>query len=157
MTSHADVGHGGGRQEGVEAGPRLERQVIALDPDAAARAGERGDGAPVVVSGPVGVGQRLAMAAPPGLAAVYVGGDHGRRVGGDHAGVGTAERAVEKARVVGHGLHRGQHGGVQTLGGEGLAQAVEAGLVLLRREGQGRLGAVVEAKEGGAVGHGTGS
>ena len=70
--------------------------------------------APVIVAPPVGVDHVLAMGPAPRLAAVDIGRDGDTAVLRHDAGIGPAERAIEKAGVIGDVVHRGEKHGAGT-------------------------------------------
>ena len=118
-----------GLQEGIELFGLHQRQVIRLAADDFAFTRDRQNRAPVVVALPVGVGDAVAMTAAPRL-----GGVDARRNGhafavGDDQTIGAAKGAVEKARVIGDRVHRGEDASVNAMHLHDLAQVRDAGVI----------------------------
>jgi hypothetical protein len=112
-----------GLQEGVEFLGTVHGKVVGLTPHSLARAGDRGHGAPEIVTGPVGVGDVVFDAAAPGLACVNAGADGDALGGGDDAGIGTAKGAVEEAGVISDVMHGGEDDRIELVEFHDVAEA----------------------------------
>ena len=134
-----------GLQEGIQLFRLQQRQVIRLAAHGLAGADDAGHHAPEIVALPVCVGDVVAMAAPPGLAGVNAGADRHAFGLCHHAGIGTPERAIEKARIIGHIVHRGQHHSVKAVQLHDVAQARQTVFIFVGAKGQHRFGAIVKA------------
>ena len=123
-------------EESVQLFGLHQRQVVGLAADDLVFAGHRQDRAPVIVALPVGIGDAVAMAAPPRLGGVNAGRDGHTFAAGDNQAIGAAERAVKKARVIGDGVHRGENAGVNAMHLHDLAQTLDAGIIFRGGKGQ---------------------
>jgi hypothetical protein len=96
---------------------KIERDMVELDADAA-RAG-RNEGfqrCEEIVPPPVGIDDVVAVAAPPGLAAINPGRDRGCVVLRQNEAELAAEIAIEKTGIVADALVGGENCGINVLG-----------------------------------------
>ena len=110
--------------------------MVRLAANHFAFASDRAHRTPVIVARPIGIGDVIAVAAPPRLARINPRTDRHRLRGGNDQAVRSPERAVKKARIVSDGMHRGEDTGVDPLHLHQLAQASQAGIIFFRRKGQ---------------------
>mmetsp|Transcript_22532 Transcript_22532/g.36517 ORF Transcript_22532/g.36517 Transcript_22532/m.36517 type:complete len:244 (-) Transcript_22532:1323-2054(-) len=104
--------HGGDRfQEVLHFGLLQQGQVVTFHADHRPLACDLAHGPPKIVPLPIGIGDVVTIAAPPGLTCVDARTDGHAGLVGHNAGIRTAKGAVKKAGVVGDVVHRGEDGG----------------------------------------------
>ena len=134
-----------GLQKAVQLFRPLQRQMVRLAADRAAGPRHTCHRPPEIVALPVGIGDVVAIAAPPRLACINARADGHAVAGRHHATVGPPETAIQKPRIIGDIVHRGQHDGIQPVQFQNVAQPLQARGVFFRRKRQDRLAAMVKA------------
>ena len=126
-----------------------DRDVIRLIANHLTRPRHGQDGTPIVVPLPIRVGDIVAITAPPGLRRINPCTESDSIGCGHNLRIGSPKRAIEKARVIGDVVHRGQHNGINVLVRHRGAQPGQPRFILRISERQ-HLFALVETVEIGA-------
>ena len=103
--------------------------MIRLAADHPAFACHRQDRAPIIVALPIGVGDVVAVAAPPWLTCINTRRDGDALRRRHHQTIRAAKRAVKKPGIIGDVVHRGENTGVNAVHLHQIAQPGKAVVV----------------------------